>query len=93
MSKLHKIYDEIQKVRDMDISDLQKMEKIHGLQKQAGAETWSLDEKYRLSANSLHDYAQTQWSNIYLETDKETQRKFEELVNKEFQEEGKWSIR
>lgn len=92
MSKLNKIYDEIQKVKEMDISDFQKMQKIHELQKQAGAETWSLNEKYRLSANSLHDYAQTQWTNIYLETDEEIQRKFEELLNNEVQGAGKWSI-
>lgn len=92
MTKLHGIYDAIQKVKEMNISDFQKMEKIHELQKQAGAETWSLDEKYRLSANSLHDYAQTQWTNIYLEADKETQRKFEDLINNEVQEAGKWSI-
>ena len=92
MNKLNEIYDAIQKIQKMDISDFQKMDKIHELQKKAGAETWSLNEKYRLSANSLHNYAQTQWTNIYLKTDKETQQKFEELINNAVKEAGKWSI-
>lgn len=92
MSKLQKIYDEIQQVKNRDVSDFQKMKSIYALQKQAGAETWSTDEKYRLSANSLHDYAQTQWSDIYIETDKETQQNFKELMNKEFLKEEEWPI-
>ena len=83
MTKLQEIYIEVEKVKSMEIPDFQKMKKIYDLQKQASKETWSPDEEYRNSANHLHDYIQTQWGNIYLETDKKTQEIFKKFIDGE----------
>lgn len=93
MKELQAIYDTIQSIKKSDVSDFEKMVKIHEEEKKASAETWNIKKDYSLSAQNLYDYAQSQWSDIYLETDKASQLKFKEVLDKEFEDGKKWSIR
>jgi len=93
MTKLHEIYNEIEIIKKSDLSDFEKMVRIHDNEKKASAETWNLDKNYSLNAQKLHDYAQTQWSDIYLQTDDSTQREFEKFIDNNLKEAEKWSIK